>query len=101
MMDGVGKMAYFREQKSTAPSQATEDLSHIKAVYLLRNAISYYLQEVYIVDEGFLFRLVVIHHDRVVLDKFYKSLNAAKSGFSLRYGWKLWDKGSQPTWFCI
>jgi hypothetical protein len=85
--------------KTNAPVNRhnTSDMfnSHI---YLLRNAIYYFLQSVYIVDDNSFYRLVVINHGRLLLDKPYKTLAGAKIAFSMRFGWKLWAKDMHPLW---
>ena len=64
----------------------------------LNNSIHYFLQYVFImtVEKGF--HLVVIHHNRVELEKVFKSIRGAKIAFAKFFKEKAWKKDVQAEW---
>jgi intergrase/recombinase len=67
-------------------------------ISILRNAVYYFLQFVYLIREESGCRLVVIHQGRLLEDINYKTVKGAKIGFFRRYRWKKWGKGVKPDW---
>ena len=67
-------------------------------ISILRNAIYYFLQFVYLIRGESGCRLVIIHQGRLVEDTNYKTVKGAKIGFFRRYQWKRWRKGVKPDW---
>ena len=67
-------------------------------ISILINYVHYYLRFVFIEIKGGDYRLVVIHNDRVLTDKKYKTLGAAKAAFARMYNHKAWQKDVKPNW---
>ena len=67
-------------------------------ISILRNAIYYFLQFVYLIREESGCRLVVIHQGRLLEDTNYKTAKGARIGFFRRYRWKQRRGGVKPDW---
>lgn len=67
-------------------------------LYRLVNNGYFFLRYVFILAENEDFRLVVIHDNRLLTDRHYKSLSHAKSAFAKMYNRKSWKKGVKPEW---
>lgn len=67
-------------------------------LYRLVNNGYFFLRYVFIVEDDGNYRLVVIHDNRLLTDRLYKSLSHAKSAFGRMYNRKAWKKGVKPEW---
>ena len=67
-------------------------------LYRLVNNGYFFLRYVFILGENGDYRLVVIHDNRLLTDRHYKSLSHAKSAFARMYNRKSWKKGVKPEW---
>ncbi len=67
-------------------------------ISLLINSIYYFIESVFImvVKEGY--RLVVIHHGRLLTDEIYKTARGARVAFLKRFGYKAWREGVKAEW---
>jgi hypothetical protein len=70
-----------------------------RKISLLSNAIYYYLEAVFLINVGELWRLLVIQNGHPITDKCYRSEKAGKIAFSNLYSYKLWKKSEKPEWF--
>ena len=50
-------------------------------VILLNNQVHYFIETVFIICEKQLYRLIAVHHDRLLFDRTYPSLRGAKIAF--------------------
>lgn len=67
-------------------------------LYRLVNNGYFFLRYVFILAEDDDYRLVVIHDNKLLTDRHYKSLSIAKSAFARMYNRKAWKKGVKPEW---
>lgn len=74
------------------------DKTSTSDIAFLENSIYYFIKCAFIRQEANGCRLVVTHQERLLLDRLYPSLKAAKIGFARRYGYRLWRKGVRPVW---
>jgi len=65
---------------------------------LMTNSIYYFLEFIFILIEHGTFRLVVLQHNRLLMDRRYKSLRGAKIAFSKYYTAKRWQENIEPDW---
>lgn len=65
---------------------------------LLINSIFYFLECVYILYKKDYHQLVVLHHNRVLTYKNYKTLRGAKIAFQRLYKNKAWKIGVKAQW---
>ena len=70
----------------------------VPTITSLFNAVYYYLEHVFIIHSPDDYRLLVIHHNQVLLDKHYKSIRGAKIAFSRRFGHKVSEQFRYYTW---
>jgi hypothetical protein len=64
----------------------------------LDNSIYYFIELVYIAKQKGCFRLIAIHHNRVLCDRLYQGLAGARIAFGKLYGHKRWDPKAKPVW---
>jgi hypothetical protein len=57
-------------------------------ITVLANSVYYFFHHVLILDEKKRFRLVVIHNDRILFDKHYKTLKGARISFEKKFNIK-------------
>ena len=94
---------YFPVQAAASPwESAAADRNgkeeHKAKLYRLVNNGYFFLRYVFIMEDDLDYRLVVIHDNRLLTDRIYKSLRNAKGAFSRMYNRKAWKKGVKPEW---
>lgn len=85
-----------RKTGSQPESSQTAD-EEIK-ISILVSSVYYFLEFVFIIAEGGCFRLVVMHNNKLLTYKAFKSVKAARAGFTRLYGSKVWKEGLKPNW---
>ena len=85
--------------KNMTPQQpeSKEENSTGKVSRLL-NSIYYFLDCVFIISWEGEYRLIILHHDEVVMDSYYKTLRGAKIAFAKFFGEHGWAMDLQPQW---
>jgi hypothetical protein len=67
-------------------------------ILLLVNSLYFLLEYAFIMIGEKSYRLVGIHHNRLVLDKCYKTIRGAKISFSRLFRPRNWQKKMKPLW---
>jgi len=65
---------------------------------LLINPAYYFLECVYILCKKGYYQLIVLHNNRVLTDKNYRTLRGAKIAFQKIYSNKAWKEGVKADW---
>jgi len=68
------------------------------AITKLINAVYYFLDHVFIIISDGDYRLLVIHNNRVLWDKNYKTVRAARIAFAKRFKHKAYDLLKTNEW---
>jgi hypothetical protein len=84
--------------KKQGPPQQRQKLKNEKKISRLLNSIYYFLDCVFIIISGKDYRLVILHHDQVVMDVNYNSLRGAKIAFAKYFGERAWAEKVQSQW---
>jgi hypothetical protein len=74
-----------------------EEKNEIYTARLL-NSYVYFLGNVFIVNQGIEFKLVVVDEDKILIDKEYGTFRGAKIAFGRLFGKRGWKKGLKPKW---
>jgi len=75
------------------------DLPPIKErISVLETSIYYFLEHVFIIKERGRYRLVVIHHEKLLTDKIYKTAKGARIAFLKFWSYKAWEVDAKATW---
>lgn len=69
-----------------------------QSMSLLINSIYYFIECVFILSLPNRYRLVVLHHGRVLTDACYETLRGARIAFSKLYSHKAWREGVKAQW---
>ena len=72
--------------------------SPIPQMSLLANSFYYFLERVFIVNAAGDYRLLVIHRNRVLWNKNYKSIKGAKIAFSKHFKHKAYKPSVKSEW---
>ena len=94
---GPGKPAfpkYGRKQELKTVPPPTE---HIEMSILLNSAY-YFLEHVFILCQDDSYRLVVLHHNRLLLDRNYRSIRGARIAFQKLFRHKAWKEDVKSMW---
>jgi len=78
------------------PQKKAKDNS--TSIARLLNSIFYFLDCVFIIFSGSDYRLVILHHDHVLMHSHYKTLRGAKIAFAKFFSEKAWSEEVQPQW---
>jgi hypothetical protein len=85
----------MRQQQTT---QQTPDPVTEPTISMLINSIHYFIDCVYILRSKNKYRLVVLQHSRVLLDKEYPTANGGRIAFTRFFKYKAWDETIKPEW---
>jgi hypothetical protein len=85
----------MRQQQTTQqePNPGTEI-----TISMLINSIYYFIECVFILRTQNKYRLVVLHHSRVLLDKYYQTVRGCRIAFEKLFKNKAWDETIKPEW---
>jgi hypothetical protein len=67
-------------------------------ISLLLNAVYFFLQCVFIMRTEKGYRLIVVHQNRLLTDRTYKTFKGARIAFSKLWSYKAWESGVKPEW---
>jgi hypothetical protein len=84
-------------KKQGPPGQRPKSKNNTKISRLL-NSIYYFLDCVFIIISETDYRLVILHHDQVIMDVHYNSLRGAKIAFAKYFGERAWAEEVQSQW---
>lgn len=84
--------------KKQDPPRQWQKLKNQKKISRLLNSIYYFLDCVFIIISEKDYRLVIFHHDQVVMDVHYNSLRGAKIAFAKYFGERAWAEEVQSQW---
>jgi hypothetical protein len=87
----------MRKHESMQQPQKAKPETPTKISRLL-NSIYYFLDCVFILLTEKDYRLVILHHDKVVMDSQYKTLRGAKIAYAKFFNENAWAEGVQPQW---
>jgi hypothetical protein len=90
-----GKM---EKRKTVRRLEATQSVAGETKISILISSIYYFLDFVFIITEGGCFRLVVIHNKKLLTNRAYKSVKAARAAFTRLYDEKAWKEDIKPNW---
>jgi hypothetical protein len=85
----------MRQQQT---SQQTPDPVTEPTISILINSIHYFIDCVYILRSKNKYRLVVLQHSRVLLDKEYPTANGGRIAFTRLFKYKAWDETIKAKW---
>jgi hypothetical protein len=85
----------MRQQQTT---QQTPDPVTEPTISMLINSIHYFIDCVYILRSKNKYRLVVLQHSRVLLDKEYPTANGGRIAFTRFFKYKAWDETIKAKW---
>jgi hypothetical protein len=84
--------------KKQEPPRQREKLKNKTKISRLLNSIYYFLDCVFILISEKNYRLVILHHDQVIMDVHYNSLRGAKIAFAKYFGERAWAEDVQSQW---
>ncbi|UCH95564.1 MAG: hypothetical protein JSV88_01615 [Candidatus Aminicenantes bacterium] len=84
------KQEPLHQQQKTMESETT--------ISRLLNSIYYFLDCVFIILSEGDYRLVILHHDKVIMDAHYNTLRGAKIAFAKFFREMAWAEDVQPQW---
>ncbi|MGD2088016.1 MAG: hypothetical protein PVH61_17690 [Candidatus Aminicenantes bacterium] len=84
--------------KKQEPLRQRQKLNNETKISRLLNSIYYFLDYVFIIISETGYRLVILHHDQVIMDVHYHSLRGAKIAFAKYFGERAWAEEVQPQW---
>ena len=64
----------------------------------LINSVLYFIQCVFILQTKDKYRLVVLHHRKVLFDKYYPTLRGCKIAFQIMFKDKAWSEDIKAQW---
>jgi hypothetical protein len=79
-------------------TQQTPDPVTEPTISILINSIHYFIECVYILRSKNKYRLVVLQHSRVLLDKEYPTANGGRIAFARLFKYKAWDETIKAKW---
>jgi hypothetical protein len=85
----------MRQQQTT---QQTPDPVTEPTISMLINSIYYFIECVFILRSKNKYRLVVLQHSRVLLDRNYPTERGCRIAFARFFKNKAWDKTIKPEW---
>jgi len=85
----------MKKQESIQHQQQSKN--EVKISRLL-NSIYYFLDYVFIIITEKDYRLVILHHDQVIMDVHYNTLRGAKIAFAKYFGERAWTEEVQSQW---
>ena len=84
--------------KKQEPSRQRHKSKNEITISRLSNSIYYFLDYVFIIFSEKEYRLVILHHDLVIMDAYYNTLRGAKIAFAKFFSEKTWEENVQPQW---
>lgn len=84
--------------KKQEPPRQRQKLKNETKISRLLNSIYYFLECVFIIISKNDYRLVILHHDQVIMDVHYNSLRGAKIAFAKYFGERAWAEDVQSQW---
>lgn len=84
-------------KKQESPRQR-QKLKNETTISRLLNSIYYFLDCVFILISEKDYRLVILHHDQVIMDVHYNTLRGAKIAFAKYFGERAWAEEVQSQW---
>lgn len=87
-----------RKKQKRLPLPHWSNQEAVVEISLLTNDFMYGLQCVFIIQEKNSFRLVVIHNNRLLDDRRYKTSQGAKAGFERFYKEQRWNVNVKAYW---
>ncbi len=84
--------------KKKDPPGQRQKLKNETKISRLLNSIYYFLDCVFIIITEPDYRLVILHHDQVIMDVHYKTLRGAKIAFAKYFGERAWAEEVQSQW---
>ncbi len=69
----------------------------VKISFLI-NAVYWFTEYVFIVEEEKGYRLIAIHRGRLLVNRTYKKARSARIAFTRFFYNKIWQKGIKPVW---
>jgi len=84
--------------KKQEPHRQRETLKNAAKISRLLNSIYYFLDCVFILISEKKYRLVILHHDQVIMDVHYNTLRGAKIAFAKYFGERAWAEEVQSQW---
>jgi hypothetical protein len=86
------KPGFKQELKTVPPPKEHIEMS------ILHNSVYYFLEHVFILCQGDSYRLMVLHHNRLLLDRNYRSLRGARIAFQKLFRHKAWKEDVKSIW---
>ena len=84
--------------KKQEPPRQGQKLKNETKITRLQNYIYYFQDCVFIIISEKDYRLVILHHDQVIMDVHYNSLRGAKIAFAKFFGERAWAEDVQSQW---
>ncbi len=76
----------------------THQADEKREISVLTNSIDYFLGSVFIINSIGVFRLVVMHNGRLLVDEVYKTSRGSKIAFYRFCRDRAWKEGVKPRW---